>query len=391
VTFDSVVERLKTDRQFLHVSVGGAIAVALLLLIVVVPALLFDTPRANVDQGTTEKGTVTRILDEHFEEGPGGRELHQRLEVQLASGPVTIDRTESEHEAQHFDLKPGRKVLVSSSPGAGNERLYFVADYVRDGSMWIFVIAFAAFVILVARWQGATSLVGMALSLLVILRFIIPGIINGYDPVVVSVIGSVVIMASSLYLSHGINRKTTTALGGTAIALAITAILASVSISVARLTGLASDEASTLHIITQGGINAEGLLLAGMIIGALGVLDDVCVAQASAVFELKAANPALHGWDLFERAMNIGRDHIASTVNTLFLAYAGAALPLLIILSLQTEPVSILLNREFLATEIVRTLVGSIGIVASVPLTTALAAWSLGVSPDNAALDAGAL
>ena len=134
--------------------------------------------------------------------------------------------------------------------------------------------------------------------------------------------------------------------------------------------------------------HAEGLLLAGMIIGALGVLDDVCVAQASAVFELKAANPALRGWDLFERAMNIGRDHIASTVNTLFLAYAGAALPLLIILSLQTEPVSILLNREFLATEIVRTLVGSIGIVASVPLTTALAAWSLGVSPDNAPADA---
>jgi hypothetical protein len=190
---------------------------------------------------------------------------------------------------------------VSSSPGAGNERLYFISDYVRDGSMWIFVIAFAAFVILVARWQGATSLFGMVLSLLVILRFIIPGIINGYDPVVISVIGSVVIMASSLYLSHGINRKTTTALAGTAIALTITAILASVSISVARLSGLASDEASTLHVITQGGINAEGLLLAGMIIGALGVLDDVCVAQASPVFELKAANPALRGWDLFER------------------------------------------------------------------------------------------
>ncbi|HEY7293898.1 MAG TPA: YibE/F family protein, partial [Dehalococcoidia bacterium] len=189
-------------------------------------------------------------------------------------------------------------------------------------------------------------------------------------------------------LSHGINRKTTTALAGTAIALALTAVLASVSIGLARLSGLADDEASTLNIITRGGINAEGLLLAGMIIGALGVLDDVCVAQASAVFELRAANQALHGFELFERAMNIGRDHIASTVNTLFLAYAGAALPLLIILSLGTESASTLISREFLATEIVRTLVGSLGIVASVPLTTALAAWSLNLAPDESPVDA---
>ena len=244
-------------------------------------------------------------------------------------------------------------------------------------------VAFAAFVILVARWQGALSLVGMVLSLLVILRFIIPGIVDGYDPVVISVIGAVVIMASSLYLSHGINRKTTTAFLGTGIALALTAVLAGIGISLTQLSGLADEQAATLRIITDAGIKPEGLLLAGIIIGALGVLDDVCVAQASAVFELKSANPALHGWDLFERAMNIGRDHIASTVNTLFLAYAGAALPLMIILSLETEPASVLLNRDFLATEIVRTLVGSIGIVASVPLTTALAAWSLGVSPDE--------
>ena len=223
----------------------------------------------------------------------------------------------------------------------------------------------------------------MVLSLLVILRFIIPGIIAGYDPV---------LSRHRRRRDHGFEplpvarrqpQDDDGASWAPASRLALTAVLAGIGIGITQLSGLADEQAATLRIITDAGINAEGLLLAGIIIGALGVLDDVCVAQASAVFELKSANPALHGWDLFERAMNIGRDHIASTVNTLFLAYAGAALPLMIILSLSTEPTSVLLNRDFLATEIVRTLIGSIGIVASVPLTTALAAWSLGVSPDE--------
>ena len=363
----------------------GAIALSLLLLIVVIPSVVFGKAVTTVDQGTTEKGTIRRIVDEHVEQGPTGPQFHQRLEVELKSGIVTIDRTEEEHDPHHLELNVGQTVLVTSSPGGPDgQRLYFISDYVREGSLYIFAIAFAAFVILVARWQGATSLLGMVLSLLVILRFIIPGIVDGKDPVTISVIGSVVIMASSLYLSHGISRKTTTALAGTAIALALTAVLATITISMAKLSGLSDDESATLNIITKGGINAEGLLLAGMIIGALGVLDDVCVAQASAVFELNAANRAYKGWVLFDRAMNIGRDHIASTVNTLFLAYAGAALPLLIILSLGTESTTVLLNREFLATELVRTFVGSLGIIASVPLTTAIAAWSLGVSPDTA-------
>ena len=357
---------------------------ALFLVIVVIPYAMFDKPESAIDQGKTEKATVTRILEERVQQGPNGRELYQRLELQINGQPVAIERTVGENDTRNIEINADDKVLVTSAPaGANGETTYFISDRARDGSLLILLIAFAAVVILVARWQGALSLVGMGLSLLVILRFIIPGIVDGYDPVLISIIGAAVIMAASLYLSHGINRKTTTAFLGTGIALALTAVLAAIGIGITQLSGLADQQAATLRVITDTGIEPEGLLLAGIIIGALGVLDDVCVAQASAVFELKAANPALHGWDLFERAMNIGRDHIASTVNTLFLAYAGAALPLMIILSLGTEPTSVLLNRDFLATEIVRTLVGSIGIVASVPLTTALAAWSLGVSPDE--------
>jgi len=214
----------------------------------------------------------------------------------------------------------------------------------------------------------------MAASLLVIIRFIIPGILAGYDPVLISVIGAFVIMLPTLYLAHGINHKTTVALAGTAFSLALTAALASLCIVIAKLSGTASEEAAVLRSLSEGRINAEGLLLAGIIIGALGVLDDVTVGQASTVFELRRANPRLGITELYRRGMNVGRDHIASTVNTLILAYAGAALPLLIVLANQPEPVGTLINREFLATEIVRALVGSIGIVAAVPATTVLAA-----------------
>jgi len=357
------------------------IGLVLAVVVFVIPATgLFETPDVRNDLGEATKGRVVRVIESRVQDGPRGEELYQRLEVEVDRQIVTIERTQVEGDSLQLDLRAGTKVLVSRP---SEDASYDVVDYARDGSLWLMGGAFAVLVAVVGRWRGVMSLVGMVASLLVILRFIIPGIVAGYDPVVISVIGSAVIMATSLYLAHGINSKTTTALIGTTVSLAITAALATFGVDLARLTGLADEQAATLNILTDGGINPQGLLLAGMIIGALGVLDDVTVAQASAVFEIRGANPFLSARDVFGRAMNVGRDHIASTVNTLFLAYAGASLPLLIILSLQTESMGILANREFLATEIVRTLVGSIGIVASVPLTTALATYTASrLAPD---------
>ncbi|RLT34510.1 MAG: YibE/F family protein, partial [Chloroflexi bacterium] len=170
--------------------------------------------------------------------------------------------------------------------------------------------------------------------------------------------------------------KSTAAIGGTAVALVLIVVLSQLAIGVARLTGLVGDDmASTVFVLFDGAIDARGLLLSGILIGALGALDDVTMTQSSAVFELRDANPALRVRDLYARGMRIGRDHIASIVNTLVLAYAGASMPLLVILASQTEGFGTLLNREFLAAEVVRTVVGSVGIVAAVPLTTAIAAW----------------
>ena len=369
--------RIPYERLSIDLGVFTLIGVVLLATTVIVPELFFDSPEIRQDFGETRKATVRNVLEETRQSSPRGIELRQRLELDVGGQPITVDHVQGLQDARLLDLEAGDRVLVNRSSVQG-EDTYSIVDYDRESSLWVFTVAFALLVVAVARWQGVWSLAGMAASLVVILRFIIPGIVAGHDPVIISILGAMVIMASSLFLSHGINRKTGTALVGTTLSLALTAGLAILAVDVARLSGLADEQSAVLNILTSGGINPEGLLLAGIIIGALGVLDDVTVAQASAVQELKAANPLLQGRDLFRRAMNVGRDHIASTVNTLFLAYAGAALPLLILLSLQTEPTRILVSREFLATEVFRTIVGSIGIVASVPVTTALA--TLGAS-----------
>ncbi|HRC63002.1 MAG TPA: YibE/F family protein, partial [Dehalococcoidia bacterium] len=234
------------------------------------------------------------------------------------------------------------------------------------------------------RVVGVTSLLGLAASMLILLRFVVPGILSGHSPVVIAVIGALTIMASTLFLAHGVNRKTAVALAGTAGALLLTALLASLTIAAADLTGLASEDTAVLQVMSAEHVSATGLLLGGIIIGALGVLDDITIGQASAVFELRAANPLLGPLELYRRAMNVGRDHISATVNTLVLAYAGASLPLLMLLAVQGESLAIQVNREFIAIEVVRSLVGSIGLVAAVPLTTAIAAAVAGRTSDSA-------
>lgn len=353
-----------------------AVGLVVVLFTVVIPALgVFSTPDVSSEQGETRTGTIVRLVEQRNETGPRGAQVINRFEVEVDGQVRTIDQVLSDLDPVKKQFAPGDSVLVTRQTGPTGD-VYFLSDHARGFPLWTLAIAFALFVIAIARRQGVFSLLGMVLSTAIILRFIIPGIVSGADPVVISVIGAMAIMSSSLFLAHGVSVKTFVAFGGTAMCLAATALLASFAIGFAKLTGLAEEHSITLQIVTSGAINAEGLLLGGIIIGALGVLDDVTVAQSAAVFELRRANTALRATDLFRSGMTIGRDHIASTVNTLFLAYAGAALPLLIILSLQTEPAGILLNREFLATEIIRTIVGSFGIVAAVPVTTAIAAWA---------------
>jgi uncharacterized membrane protein len=227
--------------------------------------------------------------------------------------------------------------------------------------------------VFIGKWQGATSLVGMGLSFLVIFKFILPKISAGSDPVQIAILGSLVIIPATFILSHGLNKKTGIAIAGTLIALIITGVLAKAFVEAAKLTGFASEEAGFLQAYKPDLINIKGLLLAGIIIGVLGVLDDITVSQSAIVEQLKEANPRLKAGELYKKAMTVGKDHIASMVNTLVLVYTGAALPLLLLFVDNPHPFSEIVNYEIIADEVVRTLVGSIGLMLAVPITTFIA------------------
>ncbi|WP_079141787.1 YibE/F family protein [Streptomyces sp. LUP30] len=281
---------------------------------------------------------------------------------------------------QSRQLDQGEKVVVAYEPSAPKDLQYSVADVNRRIPMSVLAGIFAVAVVVVGRLRGVMALVALAISFLVLNFFVLPAILQGSNPLVVAVVGSSAIMLIALYLCHGLSARTSVAVLGTLVSLLLIGILGSVFIDWAVLTGNTDDNTGLIHGLYPS-IDMSGLLLAGIIIGSLGVLDDVTVTQTSAVWELHEANPSMGRRGLYRAGIRIGRDHIASVVNTLVLAYAGAALPLLLLFSIAQSSVGAVANSELVAEEIVRTLVGSIGLVASVPVTTLLAA--LVVSADR--------
>ena len=279
---------------------------------------------------------------------------------------VTTDETGSTYRA-------GQRVKLAAIEQPGQPTTYFVSDFRRGGALTALVALFLVAVIGFGRWHGVRALLGLALTFAIIIGFVVPAILAGRPPIVVALVGAVLVLLVTLYLSHGVSPKTTAAVVGTSLALAVTAALSVVFVRAASITGFASEEAIQANY-SVGGLSLRGLLLAGIILGGLGVLDDVTMSQSSLVGELHAANPQLGFAGLWRSALVVGRDHIAATVNTLFLAYAGAALPLLLLFSVSADPIGTVVTSEVVAVELVRTLVGSIGLVAAVPLTTALAA-----------------
>lgn len=281
--------------------------------------------------------------------------------------------TEIVQPDQTRQLHQGEKVVVAYEPSAPRELQYSVTDVSRKVPMALLAGIFALAVVVVGRLRGVMALVALAVSFLVLTLFILPAILQGSNPLLVAVVGASAIMLIALYMCHGLSARTSVAVLGTLVSLLLIGVLGSEFIDWAALTGNTDDSTGLIHGLYPS-IDMSGLLLAGVIIGSLGVLDDVTVTQTSAVWELHEANPAM-GWrGLYRAGIRIGRDHIASVVNTLVLAYAGAALPLLLLFSIAQSSVGTVANSELVAEEIVRTLVGSIGLVASVPLTTVLAA-----------------
>jgi uncharacterized membrane protein len=254
--------------------------------------------------------------------------------------------------------------------------VFDITDFIRRDSLLLLFIIFVVVTIVVGKWRGVSSVISLTLTFLIIFYFILPQISQGTNPVLIAIIGSAIIIPVTFYVSHGFNKKTTIAVISTLFAMIFIGVMSTLFIGLSKLTGLSSEEAGMLLSLKKGDFNMQGILLAGIMIGALGVLDDITVSQASIVEQLKEALPKASISELYKRASKIGQDHITSMVNTLILVYAGASMPLLLMFVNNPHPFSEIINYEFIAEEIVRTLVGSVGLILAVPLTTLIACLS---------------
>jgi uncharacterized membrane protein len=322
------------------------------------------------------EGKILGSIKEDVITQEGKQYLYQELKVLIVKG--SLADKEVIIEVGNIPLvgqpkyKAGDEVLISYSHDFEGKEVFYITEFVRRKPLvWLFFL-FVILAVVVGKWRGLSSLLGLGISFLVIFTFILPQIYAGRDPVFIAIVGSLLIIPFTFYLSHGFNKKTTMAMMGTFIALVITGLLAKFFIEVTKLTGYASEEAAFLYVAKEG-VNIRGLILAGIIIGTLGVLDDITISQAAIAQQLRAANPKISHKEQFWRAMDVGRDHIASMINTLVLVYTGAALPLLLLFTTNSHPFTEVINYEVIAEEIIRTLVGSIGLIAAVPITTFLA------------------
>lgn len=338
-----------------------------------------QTPEISATYGAgTLRARVTDIIESGQIDLGDITQDYQVMRVELLEGEykgilMEVDYGRRQVRPDFTPFVPGDEIFITLGKRPDGILAAFYVEYVRSQSMLILLAVFVLAILLISGWKGLRALLAMAFSLLIIVGYIIPRILAGEDPVSVSLIGSAILLGVSLYVTYGWNLKTHASVLSMALVLILTGTLAVLFIGLTRLSGYGNEDALFLAQISNVRINLRGLLLGGLIIGALGVLDDLVTTQSSAVFELHRANPALRFRELFSRAMRIGQDHVAATVNTLVLAYAGAALPTLLLFTLGQGNYGFLLNTEMVAEEVVRTLVGSLGLVAAVPLTTVIA------------------
>ncbi len=337
------------------------------------------------ESNSTLEGKVTTIVAHGKESFLDEMVPFQELNIEITRGETTGQKIVVKNSAaavgmgasSYQEYQVGDKVKVAVTQihdGQQQFTEYYIQGKVKRDGLTVLLVLFVIVVLLVGRLWGALSLVGLAVSFLVIFRVIVPMIIRGTNPVLAAVLGSIIIVPTTFYISHGFNRKTHVGVVATFIGLVVTGLLAVYFVDATHLTGFASEEAGFLQVERQGSIDIKGLLLAGIIIGTLGILDDVTVGQASLVQQLKKANPQMNASDLFQKGMAVGQDHISSMVNTLVLVYSGSALPLLLLFFDSQKTFLDILEFELIAEEIVRMLVGSMGLVMAAPLATIMAA-----------------
>ena len=330
------------------------------------------------------KAKVTAITKEGTKNIGGKENAYQLLDLRILDKPLANTLVHVEYGGifsitEDQKTRVGDTVILTKTTDQKGKPHYSITDRYRLDKILFIALAFVAAVIFFAGKRGVGSIIGMGISLAVIVLFIIPQILNGADPLGVSILGCIVILVTTIYLAHGFSQRTTIAVVATALSLFLTGIFAAIFVKLALLSGLGSEDTYILQQSYTHPINFHGLLLGGILIGALGVLDDVTTTQTAAVYELAETDKKLTVPDLIKKGLRIGKEHIVSVVNTLVLAYAGASIGIFIFLVLATrehiQPLWVIVNSEVITEEIIRTLAGSMGLILAVPLTTVLAAF----------------
>lgn len=345
-------------------------------LFFVSPSFLFAQEIHEDYQGTF-RGKVISIKSEEVRKIPGTdtEHLYQDIEAEILDGPeagkiIVI-------ESDYLELDKGDKFYFNHNVYIDGSEIYAVVNIDRSDALILFGLLFVLVVISFGGWQGVRSLLALGGSFFAIFYVLLPGLLNGWSPLLLSVLVASGILAAAIFFTHGLNRESVIAYSGTMIAVFITGILAIIAVQVNDLSGFVSDESVYLNMNTNGTLNFTGLLLGAIIIGVLGVLDDIAVTQAAVVSELYNSNKNISRREVYKRAMRVGREHVGALVNTLVLAYTGVSLPLL--LYFYMSPISFwsLVNSEIFATEIIRAIVGGIGLIITVPIVTGLAVFYL--------------
>jgi uncharacterized membrane protein len=334
---------------------------------------------AFIEASEMLEGKIDKILEEKVVDYDGVDVTYQKIEVKLKEKSTNTEPIIIENglfpSTNPIIYKVNEAVLINKETlfNYNDQAEYQIIDFLRQDKLLILFVIFIVLTIIIGKVKGFTSLISMFFTFLIIFKIIIPYIYNGYNPILVIFLASLLIIPITFYLSHGFNKKATAALLSTIIILLLTGFLSTFFVKISRLSGFSSDEAGFLQAIRYGFLDMKNILIAGIIIGVLGVLDDVTISQVAIVEKLKIANPRYTKIHLYKQAMSIGQDHIASMINTLILVYTGAALPLLLLFMNSPQPFSLIVNSEIIAEEIIRTLVGSICLILAVPLSTYLA------------------
>jgi uncharacterized membrane protein len=395
---------LETKKP-IGILIGSGLVALLVIFIFIVWGLPLLSGSSSPTAPTSTLGSqvararVTQVLETGQVEFNGKSQPFQVLQVEVLEGEYKGASFQVTHGKDtpmsgSAQFAPGDEMYVTVGSAPSSAAAAYYVDYVRSWPLAALLAAFVVSIIALGRWKGLRSLIALAISMLIIVAYIIPNILSGADPVRVSLTGSIFLLAVTLYLTYGWNLKTQASVLSMMLSLLLTGLLSILFVSFTRLTGYGDENAMYLIQMSSIQIDPRGLMLGGMIIGALGVLDDLVTSQSAAVVELHDANPNLGFREIFEKALRIGQDHVAATVNTLVLAYTGASLPLLLVFTLGNGDYSYFLNSEFLAEEIVRTLVGSLGLIAAVPISTLVASllivhqarlgrWRAWLGPEN--------